>query len=72
MALQLDTTPLWTTTPVRSFPPLSTDLDVDVVVIGAGITGMTAAYSWRLPGGRSRSSIGVNPAPSTPVIRRLI
>jgi glycine/D-amino acid oxidase-like deaminating enzyme/nitrite reductase/ring-hydroxylating ferredoxin subunit len=44
MALQLDTTPLWKAVPVRTSPPLSSDIDVDVAVIGAGITGMTAAY----------------------------
>lgn len=36
---------LWTvTTPPRDFPPLSGDLDVDVAIIGGGITGLTAAW----------------------------
>ena len=38
-------TPLWTpseTPPARA--PLPDDLTVDVAVIGAGITGVTAAY----------------------------
>lgn len=40
----LDTTPYWMpdTTPA-AFPPLTTDLTVDVIVVGGGITGVTAA-----------------------------
>ena len=35
---------LWiATTPSTSFPPLSVDLEVDVAVVGAGITGITCA-----------------------------
>lgn len=35
---------LWiATTPSTSFPPLSGDLEVDVAVVGAGITGITSA-----------------------------
>lgn len=34
----------WLTDPIASHPPLDRDLRVDVVVVGAGITGVTAAY----------------------------
>ena len=41
----MDTTPYWIdSAPIRSFPPLRADLKVDVLVVGAGITGITAAY----------------------------
>ena len=41
----MDTTSHWiATAPLPRFPPLERDLDVDVVVIGGGITGITAAY----------------------------
>jgi glycine/D-amino acid oxidase-like deaminating enzyme/nitrite reductase/ring-hydroxylating ferredoxin subunit len=40
----MDTTSLWkATSKTISFPPLSGDLDADVVIIGGGITGITAA-----------------------------
>ena len=45
MAVQLDTTPYWTeSASVPRFPQLDGNLKVDVVVIGGGITGLTAAY----------------------------
>lgn len=41
----MDTTPFWATNvEIPRFPPLSADLAVDVLVIGGGITGLTAAY----------------------------
>src|SRR5581483_7790825 len=41
----MDTTPYWfDTAPIREFPKLERDLEVDVAVIGGGITGITAAY----------------------------
>lgn len=41
----MDTTPFWATNvEAPRFPALTTDLAVDVLVIGGGITGMTAAY----------------------------
>ncbi len=37
--------PFWIdTTPIRRFPRLQANISVDVVVIGAGVTGITAAY----------------------------
>ena len=40
----IDTTPYWTTAVAApTFPALATDLDVDAVVIGGGITGVTTA-----------------------------
>ena len=42
---QIDTTPYWTTSATRRpFTKLSQDVAADVVVIGGGITGLTAAY----------------------------
>ncbi len=41
----MDTTPYWIdSAPIKSFPPLRKDLKVDVLVVGAGITGVTTAY----------------------------
>ena len=41
----MDTTPFWATNvEAPRFPRLTADLAVDVLVIGGGITGMTAAY----------------------------
>jgi glycine/D-amino acid oxidase-like deaminating enzyme/nitrite reductase/ring-hydroxylating ferredoxin subunit len=37
--------PIWIdTTPIRKFPKLERNISVDVVVVGAGVTGITAAY----------------------------
>lgn len=38
------TTSVWMGTPVPSFAPLTTDIETDVCVIGAGIAGLTTAY----------------------------
>ena len=41
----MDTTPYWSTaTTFPQFAQLSDDADADVVVVGGGITGLTAAY----------------------------
>ena len=40
----VDTSPYWATTDFPPFEKLSSDLDVDVVVIGGGITGLTTAW----------------------------
>src|SRR4051812_35376533 len=41
----MNTTPFWFDTgPIPRFPRLGGDLKTDVVVIGGGITGITAAY----------------------------
>src|SRR5437764_12535744 len=37
--------PIWIDdTPIRKFPKLQTNISVDVLVVGAGITGVTVAY----------------------------
>jgi heterodisulfide reductase subunit A-like polyferredoxin len=37
--------PYWLDTPkIKSFPALNRNVSVDVLVIGAGVTGITAAY----------------------------
>ena len=43
MTTTLDT-PLWDDMSLPEYPPLDRSLTVDVVVLGAGITGITAAY----------------------------
>ncbi|MCC6989745.1 MAG: FAD-dependent oxidoreductase [Acidobacteria bacterium] len=40
----------WLTDPARAYAPLDSDRRVDVVVVGAGITGVTAAYLLRARG----------------------
>jgi glycine/D-amino acid oxidase-like deaminating enzyme/nitrite reductase/ring-hydroxylating ferredoxin subunit len=48
-----DTLPYWAdSASISTFQPIDRDLDVDVVVIGGGITGLTTAYRL-LKGGRS-------------------
>jgi glycine/D-amino acid oxidase-like deaminating enzyme/nitrite reductase/ring-hydroxylating ferredoxin subunit len=45
MAVQLDTTPYWAASePLPTFPALDRAQTVDAVVVGGGITGLTAAY----------------------------
>lgn len=40
----MDTTPLWAAAKLPSFAPLDRDIVVDVLVVGAGITGVTTAF----------------------------
>lgn len=42
----------WIETPLPEFPTLQRDLEVDVVVVGAGLTGVTTAYLLRQEGVR--------------------
>jgi glycine/D-amino acid oxidase-like deaminating enzyme/nitrite reductase/ring-hydroxylating ferredoxin subunit len=43
--------PLWTdSAELKSFPPLTADTDADVVVVGAGIAGLSVAYELALEG----------------------
>ncbi len=39
------TIPLWWARPTRRFAPLDTDLDAEVLVVGAGVAGITLAYT---------------------------
>jgi glycine/D-amino acid oxidase-like deaminating enzyme/nitrite reductase/ring-hydroxylating ferredoxin subunit len=49
----MKTTPLWLEAGHdRRFPPLSKDMTVDVIVVGGGITGVTAAYLFKKAGFR--------------------
>ena len=53
---ELDTTSYWTDTEsIPGYPALDRDLDVDAVVVGAGLTGLTAAYLLQRSGRRSPS-----------------
>jgi glycine/D-amino acid oxidase-like deaminating enzyme/nitrite reductase/ring-hydroxylating ferredoxin subunit len=52
MTTVTQTTPYWSETPFPRFARLEADTDVDVVVVGAGVTGLTAAYTL-LRAGRS-------------------
>jgi ribulose 1,5-bisphosphate synthetase/thiazole synthase len=47
--------PLWLAGADTSYPTLSSDIQVDVAVLGAGITGVTAAHLLKLRGARSPS-----------------
>jgi len=52
-AAELDTTSYWDdSSSVSRYPALDRDVTVDVVVIGAGITGLTAAYLLKRSGAR--------------------
>jgi len=53
MKVRADTLPFWIdSTPLPRYPKLERDESVDVLVIGAGITGLTAAYLLTLAGRR--------------------
>ena len=48
---RFDTTPFWLTGPQRqAYAPLAADLSVDVVIVGGGISGVTAAYLMKRAG----------------------
>ena len=50
---ELDTKSYWTDTEsIPGYPALDRDLDVDAVVVGAGLTGLTAAYLLQRSGRR--------------------
>src|SRR5581483_11562688 len=52
MPVELDTTPLWLDAHLPTYPRLDADLEVDVLIVGGGVTGLTAAYLLSLAGRR--------------------
>jgi glycine/D-amino acid oxidase-like deaminating enzyme/nitrite reductase/ring-hydroxylating ferredoxin subunit len=48
----MDTKPFWMETPLPAFEPLQRDIDVDVAIVGGGLTGITAAYLLKLAGAK--------------------
>jgi glycine/D-amino acid oxidase-like deaminating enzyme/nitrite reductase/ring-hydroxylating ferredoxin subunit len=40
----METTPYWMEQPLPEFAPIQEDVDVDVAIVGGGLTGITAAY----------------------------
>src|SRR5262245_57682231 len=44
--------PVWMDTPLPRFPQLDRDVEVDVVVVGGGLTGITTAYLLKQEGVR--------------------
>ncbi len=53
LRVQMDTQPYWSkTATVPQFPSLAQDLEADVVVVGAGLTGITAAYLLKQAGAK--------------------
>ncbi len=48
----METHPLWLDHPLPHFPSLDRNIDVDVVVVGAGLTGITTAYLLKQAGRR--------------------
>src|SRR5687768_9163466 len=48
----MNTKPYWMEVELPEFPALANDLEVDVVVIGGGLTGITAAYLMKKAGAK--------------------
>jgi glycine/D-amino acid oxidase-like deaminating enzyme/nitrite reductase/ring-hydroxylating ferredoxin subunit len=48
----MDTTPLWLSAPQPEYPALDGDLEVDVLIVGGGITGITTAFLLKKSGHR--------------------
>src|SRR6478609_3849534 len=48
----MDTTPYWFNAAMPTFPALTQDLEVDAAVVGAGLTGITAAWLLKQAGAK--------------------
>jgi glycine/D-amino acid oxidase-like deaminating enzyme len=48
----MNTQPYWFSETLPEFPSIAADLDVDVAIVGAGLTGITAAYLLKQAGAR--------------------
>src|ERR1044071_7025936 len=48
----MDARPVWFETPLPEFSGLDRDLDVDVAIVGGGLTGITAAYLLKKAGAK--------------------
>jgi hypothetical protein len=69
-SLDVGTLPYWTdSASLPTFSPIDRDIDVDVAVIGGGITGLTTAYLLLSAGSQWRSSSEAGAHQSTPVTR---
>ena len=72
-ASTVDTTPYWIeSAPLPRFPKLERDEHVDVLIVGGGITGLTAAYLLAVAGKSVAASNAIDARRSTPDTPALI
>src|SRR5688572_12403294 len=48
----METTPFWMEVPLPRFDAIQQDIEVDVAIVGGGLTGITAAYLLKRAGAR--------------------